>query len=343
MKSKSKIAENASKSQGKSKYTELHMIIPVEDMKWALNQSPTIYKLFGECWASDPFGSRFMLLSTTLRGDNLRKAKKVIKDAGLFEFKVEMHVVAGERYYETFVINYHGSRSSYWKLKNQIDNPDQIDNPGQIDRRDTRTDKRDTRTDKRDTRTDNPGVPPETLTEQGSQKASVSSHKRLRNSSKEFLRREESSELTENEGENNPGRESQLSEIESSITPGGVIKNPTSSTQTLIQEDSQKASVSSHKLINETENSLTNETTVSFPNTQDGLLSKEELLRHLKWAEQGTKPTEAVIAQIREDGRYWPAFVQYARLHEWDMRNKESSTSHVKEIIEQVKAKLKKV
>lgn len=78
------------------------------------------------------------------------------------------------------------------------------------------------------------------------------------------------------------------------------------------------------------------------PNTQDGLLSKEDLLKHLKWAEQGTKPTEVVIAQIREDGRYWPAFVQYARLHEWDMRNQESCTSQVKEVIEQVKAKLKK-
>ena len=165
MKSKSKIAENASKSQGKSKYTELHMIIPVEDMKWALNQSPTIYKLFGECWASDPFGSRFVLLSTTLRGDNLRKAKKVIKDAGLFEFKVEMHIVAGESCYETFVINYHGSRSSYWKLKNQIDNPG--------------------------VRTDNPGGQPETLKQQAFQNASRTSHKRLSNSSKELLRRGE--------------------------------------------------------------------------------------------------------------------------------------------------------
>ena len=75
---------------------------------------------------------------------------------------------------------------------------------------------------------------------------------------------------------------------------------------------------------------------------EDTPLSTEDLLKHLKWAEQGTKPTEAVIAQIREDGRYWPTLVQYARLHEWDMRSEQSYTTQVKEIIEQVKAKLKK-
>ncbi|MBD0301613.1 MAG: hypothetical protein ICV85_05390 [Tolypothrix sp. T3-bin4] len=208
------------KSKYQPKYNKPHMIIPIEDMEWALQQSPTVYRLFGECWKSDPYGSRPMPLSTTLRGDNLRKAKKVLKDAGLFDFETRMKVVGNERHYETFVTNYHGARSSYWKLVNQSESPDSLannpdprtDNPGSTAEIKTekksqplsassqqylseslniRTDNPDPRTNNPDPRTDNPGSTVEIKTEKKSQPLSVSSQQHLSNSSKELLRCDE--------------------------------------------------------------------------------------------------------------------------------------------------------
>ena len=159
-----------------SKYDKSHMIIPIEDMDWALTQSPTVHRLWSECWKSDPYGSRYMPLNTSLKGDNLRKAKKVLKDSGLFNFEVKMIVIGTKKDYENYVINYHGCRSSYWGLQDRTENPE------------IRTENPEIRTENPEIRTENPGVQPETLTQKSSPDPSVTSHKHLSNSSKEVLR-----------------------------------------------------------------------------------------------------------------------------------------------------------
>ncbi len=99
-----------------------HVIISLSDLDWALSQNPTVYKLWGECWRNDPYGSRWMPLSTSLKKDSLKKAKKVLREAGLFDFKTEMKILENKRYYETLVINLHGARTSYWQKAELNDN-----------------------------------------------------------------------------------------------------------------------------------------------------------------------------------------------------------------------------
>ena len=44
------------RNKRKVNYSKPHMIVPIEYMTWVLEQPPTVYRLFGECWKSDPFG-----------------------------------------------------------------------------------------------------------------------------------------------------------------------------------------------------------------------------------------------------------------------------------------------
>ncbi len=44
-------------------------MIPLDDLKWALSQKPSLQQLFLECWATDPYGSRWMQLSPFFLGD----------------------------------------------------------------------------------------------------------------------------------------------------------------------------------------------------------------------------------------------------------------------------------
>lgn len=170
------------RDQGSKARTRSHMTIPTADLDWALNQSPTVLRLFTECWKSDPYGSRWMPLTTTLRDRNLRGAKKILRDAGLFDFKTEIRVLEGKQHYETMLINLHGSRTVYWKQGDNFaagvgnENADEgNDNTAQgIDRAKVGN--------------DSAGVNLETITEQTFQKPSGTFQEHLKNSSKEFLR-----------------------------------------------------------------------------------------------------------------------------------------------------------
>ena len=113
-----------------TKYNKPHMIIPAEDMEWALQQRAPVLKLWNECWLSDPYGSRWMPLKTSMKRESFKKAKKPLIEAGLFLFKCEMTVVDGVRHYEWYLKNSHGSRSTYWQLKRGTANPEvSIDHP----------------------------------------------------------------------------------------------------------------------------------------------------------------------------------------------------------------------
>lgn len=56
--------QKPTKEKPQSPYRRLHVIIPIEDMLWASQQKPSVNQLWQECWTADPYGSRWMPLST---------------------------------------------------------------------------------------------------------------------------------------------------------------------------------------------------------------------------------------------------------------------------------------
>lgn len=94
--------------------TQEFMKIPIKDSQWVMTQKPSVQRFWLECWQCDPYGSRWMPLNTTLKDKTLKQAKAALRKAGLFDFKSEMRMLEGKRYYETLVINLHGSRTTFW-------------------------------------------------------------------------------------------------------------------------------------------------------------------------------------------------------------------------------------
>jgi hypothetical protein len=109
------ISKNSEKREP-VKYNKPHCIIPVADMTWVLNQAKSIQSLWNECWQSDPFGSRFVKLTTTLKESTFRLARKVLYTAGLFQFKRETSIDDSRKTESWAVINLHGARriKEYW-------------------------------------------------------------------------------------------------------------------------------------------------------------------------------------------------------------------------------------
>lgn len=101
------------------KHNKPYVMIPDEDMAWALSQRPTVFKLWAECWRCDPYGSRFVPLTTNLKPENFRKAKRELRD--FFTFEWRMTVVAGKPQFTWLVKNQHGARSPYWKTPQPTD------------------------------------------------------------------------------------------------------------------------------------------------------------------------------------------------------------------------------
>ncbi len=188
-KSKPVVNNSTKRDQSNKARTLPHMTIPTADLDWALNQSPTVLRLFTECWKSDPYGSRWMPLTTTLRDRNLRGAKKILRDAGLFDFKTENRVLEGKQHYETMVINLHGSRTVYWK---QGDNfPFGVGNDSANLGNDNTAigiNSAPIGIKAAEGGSDSAGVELEIITEQAFQNLSGTLQEHLKNSSKEFLR-----------------------------------------------------------------------------------------------------------------------------------------------------------
>jgi len=109
------ISKNAEKREP-IKYNKPHCIIPVADMTWVLNQAKSIQSLWNECWQSDPFGSRFVKLSTTLKESAFRLARRALSAAGLFEFKRETSTNDSRKTESWSIINLHGARriKDFW-------------------------------------------------------------------------------------------------------------------------------------------------------------------------------------------------------------------------------------
>jgi hypothetical protein len=179
------------------KYGRPHVIIPQEDLVWAMQQKPSINQFWQQCWLCDPYGSRWMPLSTSLTDKTLKVAKAALRNKCLFDFKTEMRMLEGKRLYETYVINLHGSRrKEFWSggvANYPTSEPEEsggdddpkpgacadyagvVSIPGGVNA--------------------NPTSNTETQSEQAFQLGSVSSQKHLSNSSKELLRCDQESVL----------------------------------------------------------------------------------------------------------------------------------------------------
>lgn len=102
-----------------SPYKRLHVIIPIEDMLWASQQRPSITQLWQECWTADPYGSRWMPLTSALGYSTFIFAKKILSESGLFIFKPDKSIQDGRETASWMVKNLHGSRmKEFWEKAN---------------------------------------------------------------------------------------------------------------------------------------------------------------------------------------------------------------------------------
>ncbi|MCC5633827.1 hypothetical protein LC613_41145 [Nostoc sphaeroides CHAB 2801] len=102
-----------------SPYKRLHVIIPIEDMLWASQQRPSVTQLWQECWTADPYGSRWMPLTSALGYSTFISAKKILSESGLFIFKPDKSIQDGRETASWMVKNLHGSRmKEFWEKAN---------------------------------------------------------------------------------------------------------------------------------------------------------------------------------------------------------------------------------
>ncbi|BBD62934.1 hypothetical protein NIES2109_57840 (plasmid) [Nostoc sp. HK-01] len=114
-----KPTKKPTKEKPQSQYKRLHVIIPIEDMLWASQQKPSVNQLWQECWTSDPYGSRWMPLSTALGYSSFICAKKILSKSGLFIFKPDKSIQDGRETVGWMVRNLHGSRmKEFWEKAN---------------------------------------------------------------------------------------------------------------------------------------------------------------------------------------------------------------------------------
>ncbi|MCC5624889.1 hypothetical protein [Nostoc sp. CHAB 5715] len=111
--------KKAAAAKPQSPYKRLHVIIPIEDMLWASQQRPSVTQLWQECWTADPYGSRWMPLTSALGYSTFICAKKILSESGLFIFKPDKSIQDGRETASWMVKNLHGSRmKEFWEKAN---------------------------------------------------------------------------------------------------------------------------------------------------------------------------------------------------------------------------------
>ncbi|MFN6540408.1 MAG: hypothetical protein RM021_029235 [Nostoc sp. EkiNYC01] len=106
-------------SKKESPYKRLHVIIPIEDLLWASQQKPSVTQLWQEAWTADPYGSRWMPLTSALGYSTFISAKKILSESGLFIFKPDKSIQDGRETASWMVRNLHGSRmKEFWEKPN---------------------------------------------------------------------------------------------------------------------------------------------------------------------------------------------------------------------------------
>lgn len=154
------------------------MIIPIEDMLWASQQKPSVTQLWQECWTADPYGSRWMPLSTPLGYSTFLSAKKVLSESGLFIFKPDKSILDGRETVGWIVRNLHGSRvKSFWEEESNTS------------KQEPNSDAEEMYTGDQDLHALNEeSILGEDQSPQAFQEVSQTAHEHLTNSSKEFVR-----------------------------------------------------------------------------------------------------------------------------------------------------------
>jgi myosin heavy subunit len=111
--------KKAAAAKPQSPYKRLHVIIPIQDMLWASQQKPSVTQLWQECWTADPYGSRWMPLTSALGYSTFISAKKILAESGLFIFKPDKSIQDGRETASWMVKNLHGSRmKEFWEKAN---------------------------------------------------------------------------------------------------------------------------------------------------------------------------------------------------------------------------------
>ncbi|MBN3947384.1 MAG: hypothetical protein HWQ38_13300 [Nostoc sp. NMS7] len=177
-----KLKKAAAKAQ--SPYKRLHVIIPIEDMLWASQQKPSVTQLWQECWTADPYGSRWMPLSTGMGYSTFISAKKILSDSGLFIFKPDKSVQDGRETVAWLIKNLHGSRmKEFWEKANsekQEPCAEKRELNAEISEKDAAPEEM--------RALYKASILGESYSEQGFQKPSRTAQEHLTNSSKEFVR-----------------------------------------------------------------------------------------------------------------------------------------------------------
>lgn len=116
-----KLKKSAATSKQQSPYKRLHVIIPIEDMLWASQQKPSVTQLWQEGWTADPYGSRWMPLTSALGYSTFICAKKILSESGLFIFKPDKSIEDSRETVTWMVKNLHGSRmKEFWEKANSV-------------------------------------------------------------------------------------------------------------------------------------------------------------------------------------------------------------------------------
>lgn len=99
------------------KYNRPHVIVPLEDIDFILEQNPATIRLWLESIRRDQYGSRFIEFHTKLGKSAFAASRKILKDANLAEYKVDTNKQDNRKTERWLVKNLHGSRFlGYWKL-----------------------------------------------------------------------------------------------------------------------------------------------------------------------------------------------------------------------------------
>ncbi|MHC5748695.1 MAG: hypothetical protein ACYTXT_44060, partial [Nostoc sp.] len=177
-----KLKKSAAKAQ--SPYKRLHVIIPIEDMLWASQQKPSVNQLWQECWTADPYGSRWMPLTSALGYSTFISAKKILFDSGLFIFKPDKSIQDGRETASWMVKNLHGSRmKEFWEKansENQQPNSEKREPNAEISEKDAGCEEMGALYEA--------SILAQSYSEQGFQKPSRTVQEHLTNSTKEFVR-----------------------------------------------------------------------------------------------------------------------------------------------------------
>ncbi|MBD2246536.1 hypothetical protein [Nostoc sp. FACHB-888] len=114
-------SKKAVATKPQSPYKRLHVIIPIEDLLWASQQKPSVTQMWQECWTADPYGSRWMPLTSALGYSTFISAKKILSESGLFIFKPDKSIQDGRETASWMVKNLHGSRmKEFWEKANSL-------------------------------------------------------------------------------------------------------------------------------------------------------------------------------------------------------------------------------